>query len=674
MKKRILFLTLTGIFSFLFQGQVNAQSAEIRPNQGVSVPQFTTAFITAMTTQPKGTVVFDKDLNVMKYWDGTAWQTMSGGSGGSGWALNGNAGTTAANFIGTTDDNDVFFKRNNAPAGRISGAIANTSFGLAALNITGTGAANTAFGTYNLQTNTTGYGNTSVGTYGLATNSTGFNNTAMGYNALISNSSGKNNTSLGRDALFSNTTGSNNVGIGIAALRNNTTEGSLVAIGDSALMNNTIGSTNTAIGSKALLSNTSGQRNVAVGFETLRNNSAIPSMPSSIPPFIATGSYNVAIGYRVLFKNSTGYSNIGVGDGALNANTIGKGNVAVGDEAMFFNTTGNNNVSIGNGSLVINSVGNNNVAIGASALGNNRESGLVAIGENSMLNNISGTGNTAMGSSSLFSNTGGSANTSIGNRSFYNNTTGNNNTGAGFEAGFNILPDKFNVSCFGYQSGFASTISNHINIGNSTVSFIGGQVGWGTYSDGRIKNNVKENVPGLGFIKALRPVTYNLDIIKQDSIGNEGLAENIKSDSIYLKNKLNRSKPKYPEEFEVELQTQTGFIAQEVEAAAKKTGYDFSGVYVPKNGKGLYSLRYSEFVVPLVKAVQEQQDQIENLEKTNQAQKEEILALQSKNKEIESILVAQAKTNAEVKTQQDYMLKMLAGIKPGSKEVVSRKK
>ena len=39
--------------------------------------------------------------------------------------------------------------------------------------------------------------------------------------------------------------------------------------------------------------------------------------------------------------------------------------------------------------------------------------------------------------------------------------------------------------------------------------------------------------------------------------------------------------------------------------------FDFSGVDPPKNEKDLYGLRYAEFVVPLVKAVQEQQDIIE---------------------------------------------------------------
>jgi hypothetical protein len=49
----------------------------------------------------------------------------------------------------------------------------------------------------------------------------------------------------------------------------------------------------------------------------------------------------------------------------------------------------------------------------------------------------------------------------------------------------------------------------------------------------------------------------------------------------------------------------TGFIAQEVEAAAKEIGFDFDGVVLPQNERDNYGLRYAEFVVPLVKAVQE---------------------------------------------------------------------
>ncbi len=59
----------------------------------------------------------------------------------------------------------------------------------------------------------------------------------------------------------------------------------------------------------------------------------------------------------------------------------------------------------------------------------------------------------------------------------------------------------------------------------------------------------------------------------------------------------------------------TGFVAQDVEAVAKKINYDFSGVDKPQDENGLYGLRYAEFVVPLVKAVQELSKKNDELQK-----------------------------------------------------------
>ena len=60
--------------------------------------------------------------------------------------------------------------------------------------------------------------------------------------------------------------------------------------------------------------------------------------------------------------------------------------------------------------------------------------------------------------------------------------------------------------------------SNKVRIGNTDVTSIGGEVGWTSFSDERIKDNVKENVPGLEFIKALRPVTYHFSIAKENAL------------------------------------------------------------------------------------------------------------------------------------------------------------
>jgi len=76
----------------------------------------------------------------------------------------------------------------------------------------------------------------------------------------------------------------------------------------------------------------------------------------------------------------------------------------------------------------------------------------------------------------------------------------------------------------------------------------------------------------------------------------------------------------------------TGFIAQEVEKAAQKTGYDFDGIVKPKDmTQNNYGISYASFVVPLVKAVQEQQVLIEALQKQN------ALLLQRLNK-VEAVL------------------------------------
>jgi hypothetical protein len=77
-----------------------------------------------------------------------------------------------------------------------------------------------------------------------------------------------------------------------------------------------------------------------------------------------------------------------------------------------------------------------------------------------------------------------------------------------------------------------------------------------------------------------------------------------------------------------------GFIAQEVEAAAKKLNFEFSGVDKPKNDNDLYGLRYDNFVAPLVKAVQE-------LSNMNDQKDSEIDSLQTQINELRSLILSQ---------------------------------
>lgn len=287
------------------------------------------------------------------------------------------------------------------------------------------------------------------------------------------------------------------------------------------------------------------------------------------------GITNTSFGVNALNPNSTGNFNSAFGVGSLQNNDTGFENSAFGYEALRDNTTGYYNAAFGRASLLINTEGFNNSAYAYQSL----------------RNNTIGNDNTALGRLALFNNSEGNQNTAVGRSALSANTTGSSNTALGFNA-FSSGTNYSNSTALGANT--VITASNQIRLGSNTVTSIGGFVGFTNLSDGRFKKNIKNNVPGLDFIKKLKPVTYQLDMNKlsnfmrvHDSVRNFKL-ENTKSNIIY-----------------------TGFLAQQVEEAANDLNFDFSGIDKPKNQDDYYGLRYAEFVVPLVKAVQEQQDMID---------------------------------------------------------------
>ena len=106
-----------------------------------------------------------------------------------------------------------------------------------------------------------------------------------------------------------------------------------------------------------------------------------------------------------------------------------------------------------------------------------------------------------------------------------------------------------------------------------------------------------EDVPGLEFVTRLRPVSYRVDRAALQAFLKGEEVEN---------GKTAQEQPR-----------ETGFIAQEVEEVAQALGYAFNGIIQPQSEKDHYQLSYATFVVPLVQAVQEQQELIEALRKEN---------------------------------------------------------
>jgi hypothetical protein len=301
------------------------------------------------------------------------------------WHTTGNSGTTAGtNFLGTTDNIDLIFKRNSIQSGLLNESSHNTSFGISALLPATTGTEITAIGYGALQSNTSGVDNTAVGYVALGSNTTALGSTAMGYSAL-SMSTGGENTAYGWKSLRLTTAGTTNVGFGVKTLENNT-----------------IGIDNTAVGVDVCLANIDGNYNTGVGMNALISN--------------ITGDFNTAVGMDALYNN-TADENIAVGRRALYTNTTGTGNTAIGTVCLFSNNTTSFNTAIGYASLLSNVASNN-----------------TAVGYNSLTTNSTGIENCALGKESMNNNSSGSDNVSVGFRSLFANT-GDNNTALGAESG-----------------------------------------------------------------------------------------------------------------------------------------------------------------------------------------------------------------------------------------------
>jgi len=151
---------------------------------------------------------------------------------GAKWDTSGNSGTTpGTNFLGTTDDKDLVFKRNNVLSGLLTETKNNTSFGVGALASLTIGTSNTALGTYALPNLTTGINNVAVGSTSLFSCTSGSTNVGVGAQALYSLTTGQANSALGAGSCYAITTGSNNVGIGFSSFSNITTGINNVGIG-----------------------------------------------------------------------------------------------------------------------------------------------------------------------------------------------------------------------------------------------------------------------------------------------------------------------------------------------------------------------------------------------------------------------------------------------------------
>jgi hypothetical protein len=284
------------------------------------------------------------------------------------------------------------------------------------------------------------------------------------------------------------------------------------------------------------------------------------------------------------------------GTTAWSPGDLGNENTALGRSAMFSNTTATENTAIGESALGFQAFANGGIPYVAA----NTAVGAFALNHSNPTATTNGVFNTAMGASALVSNTTGYSNTAVGFVSLGGNGSGFSNTGVGYGAGARddmvtgytgspvpLVPNEtgdYNTwigsagataqvdNCTAVGQDAYCDATDQVRLGNFFVNSIGGKVAWSALSDARAKSDVEDLRHGLSFIRALRPVSFRYK-------GGNG-------------------------------RTDMGFVAQEVEGLL---GEGYNVVDAGGDAHRTLSMRYTELIAPLVKAVQEQQAQIDAL-------------------------------------------------------------
>jgi hypothetical protein len=594
-------------------------------DKGFLIPRMTKAEMVAIVNPADGLFVFDNTGDRYWYYNGSSWVNISDNTGlklvdqdndtqvhvektpdediirfeiagTDRWAFEGkrlmpiNSGSSI--FIGEmTGENDDLTWKKNVYLGNntgIANVIGEDNVGIGINVLTNnTKNSNIGIGNYALSLNVPGENNTAIGRYSLESNNNGGLNAAIGFFSNAGGNNGYKSTSVGYLSMVttgeeSTTIGFKSAGYGLQSILFQVT-----SLGSQSLYETSTGNFNTATGYLASYKNdiynyttsfgteaayeAQGDEFTAFGYQALYFNAGNSTAIGYMALRNSFGGSSTAIGFKASQINY-GADQVAIGNNALQ-NNQGDYNVAVGVNSLLNNNNGYNNTAVGFQSLLLNADGFSNTAIGYQSLYNNLSNFNVAIGKNSMYDNTTGYTNVAIGEDALKSNINGIQNTAIGYLANSTATNINNSTGIGYNAN--------------------PSASNTIVIGNASINSIKGQVSWTNLSDGRLKKNIKENVVGLDFIIKLRPITYKLDL---NALANF----NKTPDSLRLKeSELLKQKEIY-----------SGFIAQEVEKASLEVAYDFHGIDRPKNNQSHYGLRYAEFVVPLVKGMQEQQEEL----------------------------------------------------------------
>jgi hypothetical protein len=429
--------------------------------------------------------------------------------------------------------------------------------------------------------------NTAIGSLSLSNNE-GSNNTAVGYSSLKLSTKGQENTAVGYKSGISNTTGYKNTYLGFwSGARNSTGLGNVVV----GWQNNTAGvskSYTTAIGYNAG-SGYDGSSNVFLGGFSGNSTSGQEDISVSTATSVGNesktrGNSSVALGYQATVGTEATLADYAISIGR-NSNTTYTGNIALGYLA---NASGaNKTIAIGKGAIASGDTGALSIGESSSATASRS----VSIGQGS-----SAVGQQSIAIGALTVASAGDYNTNIGGRAGLG-FAGTQNTFLGWFAG-NQSASYNGVTCIG--QGSTVTGSNQVQLGAvGTTAYAYGAIQ--DRSDIRDKAEIENTQLGLDFISKLRPVEFKWDLREsyRDIDKETGEITYAPKDGSRKRNRKHQ-----------------GFIAQEVKAVIEETGIDFGGFqdHSIDGGDDVMSLGYEEFIAPLVKAVQELNNRVKELE------------------------------------------------------------
>ena len=418
------------------------------------------------------------------------------------------------------------------------------------------------------------------------------------------------------------------------------------------LIGNTTGNTLTkatlTAGSGISITNGTGSITIAAtGGLTGVTSTTLTALGINAGDSITSGTSNIAIGYNAGTALTSGVYNTLIGESTGAALTGNLACTMVGHDAGSQYARSNNNYfgvysgrnmdsadNCGFGFLAVRGIG------GGSATGG----GNAGFGNETLAALAGGTVNTAIGNYAGDAVTTGNWNTLVGHSAGGNITSGGANTFVGFNAGAGVTTSSTNTAlgdtsyqtgnysnsiCLGYSSSVSGSDQGKIGNGNVDVY----AKSFNNTSDVRDKADIQNTNLGLSFIMQLQPRMFRWDMREfyQTKPPVEPKRSDYETDEAYQAalNQWRLDWASWEEANKLANITHDGskkrnrfhqgLIAQEVKQTIDAMGVDFGGFRdsTVNGGDAQMGLEYTQFIAPLIKAIQELKAEFDEYKRTH---------------------------------------------------------